>query len=265
MKKLFLQAVIIVALFVGVWQALNFINWMKIFDVKDKTVALEEKLGDTYWDLLSQTEQLNQQAQVAFTVDTLFRYICTKNNIDYTEFKLHIIEKDEINAFALPNKHIVIYTGLLKECNNQAELCGIMSHELAHIEKRHIMDRLVKEFGLSALLSITTGGNSGVLKQTLKLITSTAYDRKLETEADLTAVDYLITAQIDPNKLADFLYRLGDNTSHLPNQLYWISTHPESRERATTIINKLKKKQILNHSILTSQQWNDFKLQLQEH
>jgi predicted Zn-dependent protease len=88
----------------------------------------------------------------------------------------------------------------------------------------------------------TGNGNAEVIKATLKQLSSTAYDRSLETEADLTAADYLIKAGIDPEPFANFLYRLADETKNLPSQIYWISTHPESKERAEKIIEQIKGK-----------------------
>jgi predicted Zn-dependent protease len=73
-------------------------------------------------------------------------------------------------------------------------------------------------------------------------LSSSAYDRKLETEADLTAVGYLEKAGINPEPFANFLYRLSDETKNLPSQIYWISSHPESKERAEKIMGLIKGK-----------------------
>ena len=87
------------------------------------------------------------------------------------------------------------------------------------------------------MLTMSSGnGNSEMIKRALKQLSSSAYDRKMETEADLTAVDYLIKAGIDPEPFANFLYRLSDETQNIPQQIYWISTHPESKKRAEEII-----------------------------
>ena len=108
------------------------------------------------------------------------------------------------------------------------------------------MNKLVKEIGLSVLISMSTGnGNAETIKAAIKQLSSSAYDRKLETEADLAAVDYLIKAGIDPKPFANFIYRLPDKSKNLPHQIYWISTHPESKERAEKIIERIKGKSFL--------------------
>jgi predicted Zn-dependent protease len=216
---------------------------MKLLDIEQTTQNTEEKIGDLFWKMLKSSETEISSDSIVAPVDSMLTRICTTNSIDRKKVKLHLLRKDEINAFALPNNHLVVFSGLIAACENEAEFYGVIGHELAHMEKNHVMNKLVKEIGLSVLISMSTGNvNAEVIKETLKHLSSTAYDRSLETEADLTAADYLINAGIEPEPFANFLYRLADETKNLPNQIYWISTHPESKERAEKIIEHIKGK-----------------------
>ena len=242
-KKIMIELALTVAVIAAVWFGLSQVDWMKLLNIEQTTQNTEEKIGDMFWDLMKKSETEITAESVVAPVDSMLTLICVSNSIDRKKIKLHLLRKDEINAFALPNNHLVVYSGLITACENEAELCGVMSHELAHIEKNHVMNKLVKEMGLSVLISMSTGnGNAETIKAAIKQLSSTAYDRKLETEADLTAVDYLIEAGIDPEPFANFMYRLADETKHLPSQIYWISTHPESKERAEKIIERIKGK-----------------------
>lgn len=243
MKKILLELLLSVLLIAVVWFGLSRVDWMKLLDIEQATQNTEEKIGDLFWKLLKSSETEISSDSIVAPVDSMLTRICTANTIDRKKVKLHLLRKDEINAFALPNNHLVIYSGLIAACENEAELYGVIGHELAHIEKNHVMNKLIKEVGLSVLISMSTGnGNAEVIKETLKHLSSTAYDRSLETEADLTAADYLIKAGINPEPFANFLYRLADETKNLPSQIYWISTHPESKERAEKIIEQIKGK-----------------------
>ena len=243
MKKILVELLLSVLLIAVVWFGLSRVDWMKLFNIKQATQNTEEKIGDLFWKLLKSSETEISSDSIVAPVDSMLTRICTANSIDRKKVKLHLLRKDEINAFALPNNHLVIYSGLITACENEAEFYGVIGHELAHMEKNHVMNKLIKEVGLSVLISMSTGnGNAEVIKATLKQLSSTAYDRSLETEADLTAADYLIKAGIDPNPFANFLYRLADETKNLPSQIYWISTHPESKERAEKIIEQIKDK-----------------------
>ena len=240
-KKIAIEVIITVVVITGVWLVLSQVDWMKLLKIEQKTQDTEEKIGDLFWDLMKKSETEITAKSVVDPVDSMLTLICSSNSIDRTKIKLHLLRKDEINAFALPNNHLVVYSGLITACKNEAELCGVMSHELAHIEKNHVMNKLVKEIGLSVLISMSTGnGNAETIKAAIKQLSSTAYDRKLETEADLTAIDYLIKAKIAPEPFANFMYRLSDETKNLPRQIFWISTHPESKERAEKMIEHIR-------------------------
>lgn len=265
MRKLLFELLLFVALLGSVWFILSKIDWMTLFKVDQTTQNMEEKVGDLFWKLMKRSEKEITSAALVSPVDSLLFQICIKNKIDRTKIKFHFIEKDEINAFALPNNHLIVYSGLINACENESELCGVLSHELAHMEKDHIMNKLVKDFGLSALISMSTGnGNSELIKETIKHLSSTAYDRSLESEADMTAVEYLIKANIDPEPFANFLYRLSNKDKNLPSQVYWISTHPDSKERAAKIIETIKTRTLLKIPVMSESGWTLFKKRLKE-
>lgn len=237
MRKITIEFIISVAVLLGIWLILSQVDWMTLFKVRQATQNTGEKVGNLCWDLLKKSETEISADSVVSPIDSILTKICDKNQINRSKIRLHLLVNDEINAFALPNNHLIVYSGLVKACKSEAELDGVICHELAHLEKNHVMNKLVKEVGLSVLLTISAGnGNSGMVKRTLKQLSSSAYDRKMETEADLTAVDYLIKTGIDPKPFANFLYRLSDETQNIPEQIYWIGTHPESKKRADEII-----------------------------
>lgn len=235
--KILKELVITVAIMAAVWFGLMQIDWMKVLNIQQRTQSTEEKIGDLFWDVMKKSDTEITAKSVVEPVDSMLEKICTSNSIDPEKIKLHLLRKDEINAFALPNNHLVVYSGLINACESEEELCGVIGHELAHIQKKHVMNKLVKEMGLSVLISISGGnGSAETIKSMIKLLSSSAYDRSLETEADLAAVDYLINAKINPAPMADFMYRLSDETKNLPKQIFWISSHPESKERAEKMI-----------------------------
>jgi predicted Zn-dependent protease len=263
MKKILIELLLTVGIIVAVWFGLSQVDWMKLFDIEQTSRNTEEKIGDLLWIMLQNTESEITSDSIVAPVDSMLTRICTANSIDRAKFKLHLLRKDEINAFALPNNHLLIYSGLITTCENEAELYGVISHELAHIEKNHVMNKLIKEVGLSVLISMSSGnGNAEIIKEALKHLSSTAYDRSLETEADLTAVEYLEKAGINPEPFANFLYRLADETKNLPSQIYWISTHPESKERAEKIIERIKGKSFPKIELKDSLQFEGLRAKL---
>jgi beta-barrel assembly-enhancing protease len=148
----------------------------------------------------------------------------------------------------------------LLDSENESELSGVICHEIAHMKSNHVMKKLIKEIGLSTLISISTG-NSGseIAKETARLLSSSAYDRKLEKEADMKAADYLINSNISPEYFANFLFRLSESESQLESHMSWISTHPDSKERAEYILNYRKGEPETKKAILFQSSWDKLK------
>ena len=131
MKKILIELVLTISVIAIVWFGLSQVDWMKLLNVKQTTQNTEEKVGDLFWKMLKKSETEITADSIVAPVDSMLTRICTANSIDRTKIKLHLLRKDEINAFALPNNHLVVYSGLITACENEAELCGVMSHELA--------------------------------------------------------------------------------------------------------------------------------------
>lgn len=259
------QLVSILVLFFGTWFALGKVDWMRTFKIEERTNTTEKKLSDFIWKAFSQSGKEIKATRANRTLQKMVFHLCEHNNIDTSKIKLHFLEKGDINAFTLPDGHIVVYTGLVNACENESELMGVLGHEMAHMEKSHVMKKMVKEVGLSALIAISAGKGGGEAAQKIaRLISSSAYDRTLEKEADITAVDYLANADVDPDALANFLYRLGDDGKNIPHQLAWISTHPDCKERASYIIEYAKTKHVSVKPVTSSEEWDNLKNEVQE-
>lgn len=265
MKKVLFQGLVSISLFFAALFAMNQVDWVSIFEIKQATDDTEEKLGELFWDLTQSMEHENNSPFVKSTVDSLVTKICSENKIDRSTIKLHIVDKEEVNAFALPNGHLIVYTGLLINSDNQEELSGVISHEIAHIQLNHVFKKLVSEIGLSVLISMTTGnGNTETIKAALKMLSSTAFDRSLEKDADMKAVDYLLKAQINAEPFANFLFKLAEKNSDVISYLSWISTHPDSKERSKYIIEYIQDKNIKGKPVVSSSTWNAVKKKLKD-
>ncbi len=263
MKKILLQGFTILILFFASWLILRQVDWITVLKIEKNTKRTEEKLGELFWEIFRKTGDENKNQFINKSVDSLVNVICLSNKINRSHIKIHILNKDEINAFALPDGHLLLYTGLIYAADKPEELSGVICHEIAHIHHNHVMKKLVKEVGLSVLLSMTTGnGGSEIMKEVTKKLSSSAFDRNLEKEADIKAVDYLANANITPGSLADFLYKISDTeTINYPS---WVSTHPDSKERAEYIIDYAKDKTVINKPVLKPGTWEKLKEKLKE-
>ncbi len=265
MKKILFQGIAIAALFFMTWFLLSQVNWVDLFRVQKITDKTEQRTGDLFWDFFRKTENEIKNPFVVNSIDSIVTKICNANHIDRERIKIHILKKDDVNAFALPNGHLIIYDGLILASDNQEELSGVIGHEMAHIVLSHVMKKLVKDVGIASIVSMTSGkGGTEIIKEAVKKISSTAFDRKMEKEADIKAVDYLLKAKINPEPFADFLFMISEKENDAMKYFAWINTHPDSKERAENIIEYSKNKKVDFKSVLNIETWDGLKEKLKD-
>lgn len=262
MKTVIIKLLILTFSFFGAWFILSKIDWVTIFHVKQLTKSTEEKVGDFIWETQVATEKEIKSKRIINKIDSILNRLCDANKIDRDLIKLHLIQSDETNAFALPNRHLVVYTQLIIDCENPEELSGVLAHEIAHMELNHVMKKVTSEIGLSQLLAATNGKDLKVAKELAKTLSSAAFSRGLEQEADLKGCDYLVKANINPNYLGSFLSRLTKSSAE--GHLSWISSHPESAERAAYITEHAKNVKVQEKPLLSEAGWEKLKEDIQE-
>ena len=258
MKALFKGLGLIITFF-GIWFLLSQVDFVTFFKIDKVKSATEKGVGDMIWDQIKTTEDIIVNDSITKTLDKLLKPLCKENKIERDNLKVHILKKDVVNAFALPDGHLVVYSGLIEASKNEQAMIGVLGHEIAHIENDHVMKKLSKEIGFSVLMSITTGNNNNkVIREIMDVVSSSAYDRSLETEADIASVEYMLKAKIDPAPFADFLYEMSFYNK-LPSALSWVNSHPESEERAKYILEYIKGKKLQKKQVLTENEWLSFK------
>ncbi|MEX2232772.1 MAG: M48 family metallopeptidase [Cyclobacteriaceae bacterium] len=244
--------------FFAVWFSLSQINFIDDDDVREFAKENERRLGELILETITSTNEKIKNEKINAVIDSIKVRICRTKTIDCEKIKIHIIRNSEINAFALPDNHMVIYTGLIEYAENAEEVAGVMAHEIGHLEKNHVMKKLVKEIGLEMLFAMA-GGDAGfeIARETGKTLSSSAFDRKHEREADEYAVEILAQSKVDPQHLSNFFFRLSQK-HNMPEELAWISTHPDTKERAADII-KNKKDYTYHPDIIINTAWSEVK------
>lgn len=191
-------------------------------------------------------ESIYQQNMIPFTIDstqtTLVNdYFKTLNVKGEYDVKITVVDYDEINAFAMPGGHIVIYSGMLKLMRKHEELASVLAHEYAHIHYRHSLRALARSMGNYALLSLVIGdfsGVSGLLIENADNIRSLQYSRELETQADAYAFDLLQSKKMNPEGIIWLFESLkkAQNEQEIKIDIpEFLSSHPETQNRIKSI------------------------------
>lgn len=250
--------------FFGVWFALSQVPFVTDEKLAEMTATNEQRLGDMMMEMITKTETEVKTDSAVAIVHEAKEKLCEAIGIEHSQIKLHVIYNSEVNAFALPDSNLIVYTGLIAYCKNADEMAGVMGHELGHIVEGHVMKKLVKEVGLT-MLGVLVGGNSGseVLVEVFKTLTSSSFDRSQEREADRLAVEYMLEANLDPEHLANFMFRLSQEDHAYPEFMEWVSTHPDSKDRSADIL-KLKNEsdQTDFETLATDEEWETLKTRL---
>ncbi len=135
-------------------------------------------------------------------------------------FTFTVLDDSKVNAFALPGGYVYITRGLLALAENEAEMAGVLAHEIGHIAARHTAERysqaMAANIGLSLLgiLGSAAGAPAGAgnLMSLGAQAVLQGYSREQEMEADLLAVRYLARAGYDTNALTSFFYKMQAQT-----------------------------------------------------
>jgi len=154
-------------------------------------------------------------------------------------FTIKVIDSDEVNAFALPGGFFYVNKGLLLAADNEAELAGVMAHEIAHVAARHAVENQTKASLLEYLAiggSIFLGGIPGMIYQNTAglglLGIFMKFSRGAEEEADKLGVQYLYSAGYDPGAMATMFEKLEAKNKKKPGFIARaFSTHPAPPDR----------------------------------
>ena len=154
-------------------------------------------------------------------------------------FTIKVIDSDEVNAFALPGGFFFVNKGLILAADNEAELAGVMAHEIAHVAARHAMENQGKgtllQYGMLAGILFGGGIASGILQNTAGITQALAFfkfSRGAEGEADRLGVQYLYASGYDPNGMSTMFEKLASQNKKKPGTLSKLfSSHPQSLDR----------------------------------
>ena len=210
----------------GIGKGMNFYSL-------DKEIALGRQLA----------QEIEQQARI-INDPVITEYVnrvgqnIVRNSDAQVPFTIKVIDDDEVNAFALPGGFFFVNTGLILAADSEAELAGVMAHEIAHVAARHATknDTKAQLFNIASIPLIFVGGPVGYgVRQAAGLAVPMGFlkfSRNAEREADLLGLEYQYASGYDPAAFVQFFEKLQVKDKKKHNAIAKaFSTHPMTEDR----------------------------------
>ncbi|HEY7543820.1 MAG TPA: M48 family metalloprotease [Blastocatellia bacterium] len=224
--------------------------------LKDKENPLmigKRDINKGNWNFYSADKELSIGRQLAAEVERKAKLITDPAVTEYVNrvaqniilrsdakipFTIKIIDSPDINAFALPGGFLYVNTGLIIAADSEAELAGVMAHEIAHVTARHGVEQATKGalFQYLSIPLLFVGGVPGLIMQNaaniLIPLSYLKFSRGAEEEADRLGLQYLWASGYDPTEMLNFFEKLKSKEKKKPGTLEKIfSTHPTTGKR----------------------------------
>ncbi|HEY4960012.1 MAG TPA: M48 family metallopeptidase [Terriglobales bacterium] len=200
----------------------------------------EIKMGKQYAMMVEQTARMVQDPVINEYVNRIGQNL-VRNSDAKVPFTIKVIDSDEINAFALPGGFFYVNSGLILAADEEAELAGVMAHEIAHVAARHAMQQMTRaQYANMATIPLIFVGSWGIYEAASMAInlalplTFLKFSRNFESEADFLGVQYMYKTGYDPQAFVTFFEKIEAKNKKQPGTLARaFSSHPPTPERIT--------------------------------
>ena len=222
-------------------------------DPYSQTMSLktEKIIGFSSYKRLQKYNQINNNPLISSYISYLGNKLSRNIMDDDRQYTFFVVQSDQVNAFAVPGGYIGINAGLITLTENEAQLAGVVAHEISHVKLRHSaemianasMNNIPMWAGIiagifagdaSASLAALRLGIGQSAQQNINLI------RENEIEADDFGIEIMTRSNYDLQEMANLFRNMGDATGEIQRELSYLATHPMYENRISHIQNKSK-------------------------
>ncbi|HEY2498284.1 MAG TPA: M48 family metalloprotease [Candidatus Angelobacter sp.] len=201
------------------------------------SIESEIRMGKEYATQIEASLKLVKDPVVNEYVNRIGQNL-VRNSDAKVPFTIKVVDSDVINAMALPGGFFYVNSGLILAADNEAELAGVMAHEIAHVCARHTTRQLTRYqfINYASLPLIFVGGGIGLAAREAAGIgipmTFLKFSRTFEAEADYLGIQYMYKAGYDPNEFVNFFEKIQAQEKKKPGSMAKVFTdHPQTPDR----------------------------------
>jgi predicted Zn-dependent protease len=229
----------------------------------------EIRMGREYAQMIDTTVKLVQDPVITEYVNRIGQNI-VRNSDAKLPFTIKVIDSDEVNAFALPGGFFYVNTGLLLVADEEAELAGVMAHEVAHVSARHAVRQMTRGnlANIASIPLIFVGGGIGYAARSAAgigvPISFMKFSRGFEDEADYLGLQYMYKAGYDPQSFLTFFEKIQAKEKKKPGTLSKVfASHPPLESRVSKIQRQTDTKLPSRlHYVVTTSEFDDVRTRL---
>ncbi|MGB7723276.1 MAG: M48 family metallopeptidase [Bryobacteraceae bacterium] len=193
-----------------------------------------------------------------------------RNSDAKVPFTIKVLDSEEVNAFALPGGFFFVNSGLILKADTEAELAGVMAHEIAHVAARHGTRQATRGelINIGTIPLIFMGGWTGyIIRQGAGLAIPMGFlqfTKAFEKEADYLGLQYLYKSGYDPTAFVDFFEKIQTLEKKKPGTMAKVfSTHPMTDDRIKAAQNEINKILVAKPEyVVNTSEFNDVKARL---
>ena len=192
-----------------------------------------------------------------------------RNSDAKVPFTIKVIDSEEVNAFALPGGFFFVNSGLILKADSEAELAGVMAHEIAHVAARHGTRQATRgeiaNLATIPLISLTYGSWTGYgIYQAASILVPIGFlkfSRGFEAEADMLGLEYMYKAGYDPTAFVDFFEKIETLEKRKPGTMAKVfATHPPTDDRIKAAQKNIQEILVSKPEyVITTSEFNDVK------
>src|SRR5215467_12439828 len=204
----------------------------------DKEIALGKQLAQD----VERQAKIIEDPVIAEYVNRVGQNL-VRNSDAKVPFTIKVVDDEEVNAFALPGGFFFVNSGLVLKADTEAELAGVMAHEIAHVAARHGTRQATRgqiaQIGMIAASIVVPYGWTGyAIRQGANMaipLGFLTFSRSMEREADFYGMQYLYKTGYDPTAFVDFFEKIQSMEKKKPGSISKVfSTHPMTDDRITS-------------------------------
>ena len=232
------------------------------------SIEKEIRIGKQYAQEVEASVKLVQDPVINEYVNRIGQNL-VRNSDAKVPFTIKVIDTDVVNAMALPGGFFYVNSGLILAADEEAELAGVMSHEIAHVAARHWAHAMTKGqlLNIASIPLIFVGGGIGYAVRSAAGIglpmTFLTFQRSQEAEADYLGVQYMYKAGYDPTAFVDFFEKIQTLEKRKPGTVSKLfSTHPPTDDRIQKSQKQIADLKARPEYVVTTSEFNDVKSRL---